>query len=153
MFHPLSLIIPLLILLPNLLFLRWPPRGRPAADQAPKESLLLKASEGAGQLGVMAAPLFFSIQLESAYEAVSLTGMLLCLLFYYLGWVRFFTGNREYRLLFAPMLGIPAPMAIFPVVYFMLAAAVLGSGYMLLFSLILAAGHIPISLRTSRTCP
>lgn len=147
MLYPWSLVIPLMILLPNLLFFR----GQSGEQHVTQAALpVFTAAEGIGRAGVMITPVFVPIRLHSDLENVSLMVMVLSLLVYYLGWVRYFRHGRAYDLLYAPMLGVPVPLAISPILYFGLSSLVLHSIYMLLFSLILAAGHIPGSLREYR---
>jgi hypothetical protein len=75
-------------------------------------------------------------------------GMGLMLSIYYAGWVRFFTRDREYRWLSYPLFSIVVPMALSPVAYFLLSSVILHSIPLLASSLVLAAGHIPISLKS-----
>jgi hypothetical protein len=65
--------------------------------------------------------------------------------FYYAGWVRFFVRGRDYLLLYKPMIGLPIPMAISPVIYFLFASLVLGSFYQAIGAAVLGVGHISIS--------
>ncbi|WP_438350670.1 hypothetical protein ACP8HI_08520 [Paenibacillus sp. FA6] len=147
MFHFISIIIPIAVLLPNLFFFGIPPRNSPANIEV-KESLILKIAEGIGRLGVFVLPIFSSIHNDKQYEVLSLLGMFIFLLLYYIGWIRYFRRDREYKLLFSPMIGIPVPLAITPILYFISASIVLHSSLLFLSSLILAIGHIPISLIT-----
>lgn len=144
-----SLIIPIAILLPNLFFLGRPSRNMPVNIEN-KEITILKIVEGIGRLGVCVLPIFSSIHHDKQVEVLSLIGMLIFLLLYYVGWVRYFKGDREYRLLFSPMIGIPVPLAISPILYFLCSSIVLHSYLMFISSLILAIGHIPNSLILSK---
>lgn len=146
LFHPLSLTIPLLVLIPNLFFFKTKPAHPP--ENPPKENPILSVAEGIGRICVFALPVFSAIHIKSFYEISALIGMILLILFYYWGWSRYFTVNREYKLLFMPIMGIPVPMAIGPVLYFLLATVILHSPYMFIGSVILGIGHIPISLNT-----
>ncbi|AIQ12992.1 hypothetical protein PDUR_14530 [Paenibacillus durus] len=145
MLHPVSLIIPFLILLPNLMFFRFQPRNGPNQAEE-KGSPILSAAEGVGRLGVFIIPIFSSVHIEHSYEVISLIGMIISLLLYYIGWIRYFGRGREYSLLFAPMIGIPVPLAVSPVLYFLFGSVVLHSVYLLICGVILAIGHIPNSL-------
>ncbi|NWL88403.1 hypothetical protein DMN77_12475 [Paenibacillus sp. 79R4] len=147
MFHFISIIIPMAILLPNLFFFVIPPRNLPD-NMEDKESLLFKMAEGIGRLGVFISPILSPIQHEEYYEVLSLIGMFIFLVLYYIGWIRYFRLGRDYKQLFSPMIGIPVPLAISPVLYFICASVVLHSPLLLLSSLLLAIGHIPISLKT-----
>jgi len=145
--HFISIIIPIAVLLPNLFFFRLPPRNLPSAMEG-KESLIFKTTEGIGRLGVFILPIFSSIHIEEHYEVLSLIGMSIFLLLYYVGWIRYFRRDRDFKLLFSPMIGIPVPLAISPILYFICASLVLYSPLLFLSSLIFAFGHIPISLKT-----
>jgi hypothetical protein len=147
LFHPISLIIPLIVLLPNLIFFRM--NSSESNRNKEKENPVLSAAEGIGRIGVFLLPVFSVIHVVHFYEMIALLGMLISIAFYYFGWIRYFIRNREFRLLFTPIMGIPVPMAISPSVYFLFAAVVLHSPYLFISSLILAAGHIPISLNTN----
>ncbi|MBN2238476.1 MAG: hypothetical protein JW712_01775 [Dehalococcoidales bacterium] len=144
MFHPLSLIITTLVLLPNAVFAV----KKPAEDNipAPKEPLPLVVLERIGQPACFLIPLFFPVSLAGPIRIAALAGMVLALCVYYYCWVRYFRGKRKAYLLFTPLCSIPVPMAIFPVLYFLLSAVILGSIPMLISGLVLAAGHIPVSL-------
>lgn len=143
MFHPVSLLIPLLILLPNLIFFRLEPQNMPSENN---KTSIFTVAEGIGRFGVILVPVFFSIHIQTTFETISLIVMLLSLTAYYFGWVRYFGNNREYKLLFSPLLGVPVPLAISPSLYFLFAAVIMHSFYFFIFSVIFAAGHIPNSL-------
>jgi len=144
LFHPFSIIVPVLVLAPNLVFFLKKPVNVPLKQ--PKEPLVLLVFERLGQLGCFISPVFYPINLSGISEILGVCGMLLMLSIYYTGWVRFFIRNREYRWLYYPMLSIPVPLALSPVLYFLLASVILHSLPLLISSLILAAGHIPISM-------
>ena len=117
---PLGGLVTLLVLLPNLLVFFFPPTGLPAAG-GKKSSLTL------------------------VMEIASLAGMILALSFYYINWGRYALQGRTFRLLFQPCLGIPLPLAISPVVYFLLASVLFHSWYLLLAAVVLGIGHIYVS--------
>ncbi len=146
MLHPASLLIPLMILLPNLVFVRFPPTSSPPRRTI---NLLLNACEAIGRLGVMVVPLFYSMRAERSYETISLIVMLAALLFYYKGWIRYLRSDRSYARLLTPMLGIPVPMAVFPCLYFFAASVVLHSILFFIFSASFAFGHITNSYKDS----
>ncbi|KOR88894.1 hypothetical protein [Paenibacillus solani] len=147
MLHPVSLFIPLMILLPNLLFFIYPPRNM---SSQPSSSIIFTAAEGIGRIGVMIVPIFYVMHVEQGYEIMSMIIMMLSLLLYYGCWCRYYWGRREYRLLFQSFLGIPVPLAISPVIYSLAASVVLHSVFLLIISIVFAAGHIPNSLKEWR---
>ncbi|WP_130609535.1 hypothetical protein [Cohnella abietis] len=143
MFHPWSLVIPLMILLPNLIFFKYPPQNMPSGNN---NSLILTAAEGIGRIGVLIVPVFYTMHIHETYEIISLIVMVLSLLMYYLLWVRYFRNNREFNWLYSPIMGVPVPLAIFPILYFLFSSVVIHSLYQFIFSLIFAVGHIPNSI-------
>lgn len=149
MLHFISLIIPIAVLLPNLFLMGRPPRNKPIEIKN-KEIPIFKIAEGMGRLGVFVLPIFSYIHHDKPYEMISMIGMFIFLLLYVVGWVRYFKGDEEYRLLFSPMIGIPVPLAITPILYFLCSSIVLHSYLLFISSLILAIGHIPNSLILSK---
>jgi len=145
--HVMSLIIPFAILLPNLFFFVIPPRNMPA-EGGESARPILKLSEGIGRLGVFVLPLFSTIHSDNPYEVVFLLAMFVFLAIYGAGWLRYYVRGRGYELLFSPMYGMPVPLAISPILYFISASVVLHSPLLFLSSLLLALGHIPLSLDT-----
>lgn len=78
--------------------------------------------------------------------------MLICLGLYYSGWIRYFAKGRRYPLLFAPLLGIPLPMAVGPVTYFLAASFFLRSPALCGAAVLLGIGHIYIAAADRRSC-
>ena len=75
-------------------------------------------------------------------------GMGLALAVYYACWIRYFAGGRVAALLGAPFLGIPLPMAVAPITFFILSSYLMGSWWMLGASLLFGVAHIWISALT-----
>lgn len=152
MVHVSSLLIPVAVLLPNLLFMVWPPKPISGWKET-KQNRMYQFAESLGRVGVMVLPLFSAIRMEGGLEWIALGMMLLSLGFYVSGWIRYLRNEREYRYLYASMLGIPVPMAVMPVLYFISASMLLHSVPLLVCSLILGIGHIPASIRIQRSLP
>jgi hypothetical protein len=148
LFHPLSLIIPALVLTPNLIYAIKPPFNVPS--DRPKEPVVLVILERLGLAGCLITPVFYSIYSAGTFEIFVVVGMGLMLAIYYYCWLRYFRHDRNYIYLFSPLFIIPVPLAISPVVYFMLSSIILHSLPLFLASLVLASGHIPVSLISYR---
>lgn len=146
-----SILIPLLVILPNLLWVKWPPVDPPPlpAEQSPRWRAL-GALEQIGRMGVFAVPLFYLPRPTAAGFWIVVGVMAVALLTYYLCWLHFFLGGRRYALLFRSLGVLPIPLAVAPVAYFAAAAWLLQSWPMLLAALLLAAGHLPTSYREYR---
>lgn len=143
---PLGGLITLAILLPNILWFTMPPREIPARESG-KDSRLrrLEVIERIGQAGVILIPFFYHLPVLREASVDALAVMALALGFYYSGWVRYASKGRRFLLLFAPFLGVPLPMAVSPVIYYLAAAVFLGSWPLAAAAALLAVGHLPVS--------
>ena len=107
---------------------------------------MLVIPERLGQFGCFLIPLFYGITISSTWEILAAAGMGMALAVYYAGWGRYLRQCNQHRLLFSPLWHIPVPMAVAPVLYFLLSAVILHAWTMALAALVLGAGHIPITL-------
>lgn len=145
-FYWFNLLFVLLPMLPNILFFLKRPSDVVSSGPIRGIWRLFETLERVGQLGCFVLPLFFAADFDRGL--IFALGMAAALSFYYIGWVRYFIKGRRYNYLFKPMLGIPVPLAISPVVYFLFTALLIHSVWMFAAVLLLAAGHIPISLKS-----
>ena len=145
-------LVPILVLLPNLLWMLLPPRGQPkgSTGSTPRLHRLMEILEWVGRIATLVIPFFYRVEVQSIRQVIALAVMALALLFYYAGWTRYFVRGRSYGLLFEPFLGIPIPLAISPIVYFLAASVLFGSWYLALATAILAIGHLSISFWESK---
>jgi hypothetical protein len=138
--------VTILILLPNLLVIFFPPVNIPAENG--EKSLFLKGIEileRIGQAGCFLTPFFYPLLVRDQQAVAGLAIMAGALAFYYAGWARYMLKGRSFNLLFRPLVGIPLPMAVSPVIYFLAAAAFLQSWVLAAASCVLACGHITVS--------
>jgi len=150
---PLGGLITLFVLLPNLLMLTLPPDVVPS--QPVKKDRLMKIMEGIerlGQAGVFVIPFFYSLPVLREASVDALAVMALALVFYYIGWARYALKGHRFVLLFAPLLGVPLPMAISPVVYFAAAAIFLRAWPLAIAAGLLAIGHLYVSRGEWKRC-
>lgn len=80
---PLGGLVTLLILLPNLLVVFFPPTSLPGA--ASTKSALVAGTEiveRIGQVSVFVIPFFYPLRVQGSLETASLAGMILALIFY-----------------------------------------------------------------------
>ncbi|MEK3683211.1 hypothetical protein [Paenibacillus sp. FSL R10-2736] len=138
--HIKGFIIPLLVLLPNLLFIFFPPRNAP--DSLASTPLIFTILERAGQITCFMMPIVLGRKLAEQPLGLSAGLMAVCLLIYYICWARFYWNAREFAVLFTPWLGIPIPMAVFPAIYFMLLGFWLESWLLLIPAFLFAVGHL-----------
>ncbi len=147
-------IVTLLLLLPNALFLFFAPRNVPVETDGRRQFRVqvLETVERLGQIGCFALPFFYNFHFDSLWEKLALALFCLFMGIYYAGWTRYMQQGREFRWLFAPMLGVPLPMAVMPVLAVFAAAANFHAWPLALAALILGAGHIPVSWLEWQRC-
>jgi hypothetical protein len=149
---PLGGIITLMVLLPNLLAVFFPPTVKLIDDQQQNDTLLqiMTVVERIGQAGSFVIPFFYRLSLDSVMDAVALTIMICTLALYYATWIRYLVLGREEALFNRSLLGIPLPMAVMPVIYFLSASVLLGSVWLMLAAVMLGVGHISVTWLHSR---
>jgi hypothetical protein len=146
-------LVTLAVLLPNLLYLRFPPVDTPPEPPArPPRGRVMEIIERVGQAGVFILPFFYQIGPLSLTGRLALAVMAIMLIFYYSGWVRYVRKGRHNSALYRPMLGIPLPMAVAPILYFFAAAILLSSWLLAVATAILAVGHLYISQQAYQRC-
>lgn len=138
--------IPVLIMLPNLVWMLMPKKQAAAAPGV--EPLWLTIVENVGRAAILVIPFFYDLDFRRPLALPALTAMGLALVLYYACWVRYFAGGGRPELLGRPMLGIPLPMAVAPVLFLLLSAYLLGSWWMLGAALLFGAAHLWVSALT-----
>lgn len=135
-------VVSLIVLLPNLLLVVFPPRDRvPTRDAA----LLATILERAGQAGCLVLPFLVGGPGGWSWWLLPLG---VAIWAYLALWGRYLADRRTaslYRPLGRGSLRLPIPMAVFPVLAFLSAAGWLGSVFVGAAALVLAAGHLPNS--------
>ncbi len=143
--HLKGFILPLLVLLPNLLFIFFTPHNIPKTVSPP---LIFIVFERIGQVTCFALPILFGTKIAEQPINFLTWLMLICLIIYYLCWIRFYWSGREFAILFKPLGFIPIPMALFPIMYFILLAVWLNSYLFAVPAVLLAIGHFVTSWST-----
>lgn len=141
-----NIIIPMALLMPNILFMKFKPTNVPRkkADQN-KSKRLFEVFERIGQAGIYIMPLFYKMNISNTESGIYLLIMGALLLIYYGCWIRYFVKHRDFRMLFERLWMIPLPMAIIPILYMIVASKVLNSHLLLIATLIFSVGHLPLS--------
>lgn len=135
-----GILIPLFLMLPNFLWMAY--QGSSNLDEPGQEPLWLRIFENIGRLAVLLLPAFFVINPVRRFSIPALVLMGLCLSLFYAAWVRYFAGGRAHGLLKAPLLGVPVPMAVFPIIYLLLSSYLMGSWWMFGASVMFGAAHL-----------
>ena len=110
-------ILPMLI---NIVYFLLPPANAPA--NAPVSNKLLELVEQGTRILYMLALVFIVCKDKPDFKSPWLYLGLICLVLYYIVWIRYFIGGRDVALMNAHFLFIPQPLAIFPVLFFLFEA-------------------------------
>lgn len=147
-------ILTALLLLPNALYLLLTPSDVPPETDGRRlfKVQVLETIEKLGQIGSFALPLFCAFRFDSAIDVVSFALFCGLMAFYYAGWIRYAAGGRPFRLLFAPMIGVPIPMAVAPVLAIFCASINFHFWPLTVAAVILGVGHIPVSWMEWQRC-
>lgn len=140
-----GLAVSLAILAPNLVLLWAPPRDHLPSPAIPPA---VRALERVGQIGCLVLP---AISGSNGPVNALLVMILLCIGVYYGLWVRYLVAGRSVAQLFAPLGPVLVPMAVFPVLAFLIAALWLSSELLAVAGIALAVGHLGTAWRTART--
>lgn len=143
--HLKGFILPLLVLLPNLLLIFFTPHNIPKTVSPP---IIFTVFERIGQVTCFTLPILFGTKIAEQPINFLTWLMLICLIIYYLCWIRFFWSGREFAILFKPLGFIPIPMALFPILYFILLAVWLNSYLFAVPAVLFAIGHFVTSWST-----
>ncbi|EON31824.1 hypothetical protein GTC6_15371 [Gordonia terrae C-6] len=134
----------LAVLAPNLLLMWFPPRTPLPQPAIPS---WMSGLERLGQVMCLVVPAI-TLPGEPAWwwsvpTVAGLAG-------YYALWVRYLRTGRPVAALYRPVWGVPAPMAVLPVLVFVAAAGWLRNPWLGASAVVLAVGHVPAALRIAR---
>ena len=86
-------LIPLLVMLPNLVWMLLP---KSTAVKGAAEPLALTIIENIGRVAILVLPFFYSLNLEKKFSVLVSICMGLALVLYYAAWIRYFSGGLEF---------------------------------------------------------
>lgn len=115
-----GLVIFALPMLINIVYAIFPPANAPRETE--KVSRFAEAVEQITRILYMLAICLFVSQSEIDCGSVWMYSGAAFLILYYLVWIRYFAGGRDVALLSKRFLMVPMPLAVFPVLYYLLAA-------------------------------
>ena len=136
-------ILPMLV---NIAYAVFPPKGK--TKQSASISHRIEVVEQVSRIAYLLA-----ITLLVSREPIEFRNIWLCLavcflILYHVVWIRYFIGGRDVRLLSRPFLLVPMPLAVFPVLYFLCAAAWLRNLPAAMIMTVFGAAHLTVSLRS-----
>lgn len=133
------------VLAPNFLLLFFPPRDPAVPVPVPRT---LQWIERVGQALCLVVPAITSVSDIVWWWCAPAA---LALAAYFAMWIRYLAAGRRRALLYASAWRVPVPMAILPVLVWLTTAAWLGNPWIGGAAVVLAAGHIPVSLAVRRS--
>ena len=139
-------VVSLVVLLPNLLLLAFPPRDGHRTRDA---GIVATVVERAGQAGCLVLPFLFGGPATWSWWLVPLG---VAVVAYLALWGRYLADRRTASL-YRSLGPLPVPMAVFPVLAFLSAGGWLASPIVGAAALVLAAGHLPNSWAAWRSLP
>ncbi len=143
-----SLLVTILIMLPNLLFVIFPPKNLPA--QLRDGGTLLNIMEHGGRIVFFGLFLFTATQTQPLKFSLFWALTIFFLLCYFALWIRYFRSQRDFRLLMDNVYRIPVPMAVFPILALLFAALWLKAYLSIPALACFAIGHVTNSLITEK---
>ena len=142
LFHYENIIFIIVILFPNFILLVFKPTHTPSHSRKTMMWRMLGWIEHVGRFMTMFFCLLSPVSVDGTFKYVMLALMVLVIGLYYIGWLRYITAGHDYRVLFEPLLKIPLPMALFPILFFLLVAWLIQSSEMGISILIFAVAHL-----------
>lgn len=112
------------------------------------ENHILTMIEQGSRIAYAAAVCVLVSKRTISNKSIFLYIAILFLILYYTVWIRYFIGGRKLELLGKSFLGIPMPLAVFPVIYFLFAALWLHNYYAFGFMILFGIAHNVISYQT-----
>ncbi len=147
-FSFIGLIVFVLPMLINVVYAFFPPVGEAAV---PKHTTRwVEVVETVSRIAYLLLLTFWVNQEPLRPRSAWLIAAAVCLILYYLVWIRYFAGGRKVAWLGKPFLFVPLPLAVFPVLYYLFAAIWMGNFPAAFMMGIFGAAHITVSVQSFR---
>lgn len=144
-FSYIGLIYMILLIAPNMLWVKNKPKGYNTDFENPRLAIL----ERFGQILCTAVILFFNDTNPRVFDIWTLWLIVsaMFMLMYEGFWIHYFTGEKTVKDFYAPFLGIPFPGATLPVLAFLFLGIYGRLLWLIIAALIFGIGHIGIHLQ------
>lgn len=119
-FSLIGTLIAISVFAPNFLMIMFPPKNVP--DHLKSEEMIYTILERIGQVGCIGILVISKDNFQNLKFSIWVVLIVLSIAAYYCLWIRYVVMGRKYILLWEPLMGIPIPMAVFPVCTFGFAA-------------------------------
>jgi len=139
----------LALFIPNVI---WARLARPEGYDPSSENRVLQTLERVGQVLTVAAAVLFANTNLRHWTPWSwwLVAAVVLMIAYELGWIRYFTSRRTTGDFYRSLLGVPVPLATFPVTAFLLLGVYGHLVPLIVATVVLGIGHIGIHLQHTR---
>lgn len=137
-----GLLFLVMLIVPNILWSKNQPKDYEKYVQ--NENRILLAFERIGEVFVSIFALFCGINFTDVSFLLIIAFVLMIL--YEIYWIRYFTSKKRMSDMYGDMFKIPIPGAILPVFAFILLGFSSKNLFLIVFSIILAVGHIGIHI-------
>jgi hypothetical protein len=137
-------IVTIAVLLPNLLWVLFPPPSKQAGETNPTDppNQVMQILERVGQFGCFLLPFFYNLRIQTAPDFLFLIILLAALAIYYVCWIRYFFKGRQQVWLNRNLGPLPLTLSICPVLCFLSASIPFHSILLAAAAVILGIGHI-----------
>lgn len=145
-FTIIGLVIFMLPMLINIVYFVLPPVDASASQNMPTK--WIEMVESISRIAYAVLICFMLKDKVVKWNSPLLYFALLFLVLYYVVWIRYFLGGRDVALMRASFCFIPMPLAVFPVLYFLLAALWLGNYPAAIIMVIFGIAHNIVSYQS-----
>ena len=143
-FSIIGFIVFMLPMIINIIYFMYPPVNNAAAEPASVNKVVEMVEQATRVLYCLSICFLISEQ-KINFKSPWLFVAIVFLVLYYIVWIRYFICGRDAALLVKSFLGIPQPLAVFPVLYFIFAAIWLHNYIAVIFMIIFGAAHNYVS--------
>lgn len=154
-----GLIVFILPMLINMVYAAWPPKKtneeyqtqemkEPQNAGRKQSTQVLELIENVTRILYAVLICFVVFQTKPSYKSPYLYLAVIFLVLYYIVWIRYFIHGREIAYMAKSFLGVPIPLAVFPVIYFIFAALWLGNLPAIIDMILFGIVHFIISYQS-----
>ena len=138
-----AVVIFLLPMFINIAYVVFPPANADSNTQATNK--VLELIEQSTRILYFVSLVLIVSKKTISYKSPWLILAVVFLILYHIVWIRYFAGGRDIALMGKSFCGVPMPLAVFPVLYFIFAALWLHNYIACGFMIIFGIAHIVIS--------
>ena len=138
-----GLIVFILPMIINIIYVIFPPSDN--KEEKVVKHKFAEMLERATRMLYMVIICFITNDYKSSFSNIMLYLAIIFLALYYIVWIRYFIKGRKVEYLIKSFLFVPIPLAIFPVLYFLLAALWLNNFIAAIVMIVFGISHFVVS--------